>query len=201
MPFIQDRNDTPSRLEILYGKKFGRLFITSEYRRLKTKKSSRTQWFCLCSCGESVWVDSTKLKNNHTKSCGCLRIEECKKRTKKDYMSFKFQIFNTYKKDANKRNLSFELSFEDFCNYICSNCFYCDAEPSNKMKIKKRYFYYSGIDRVNNLNGYNLDNCVSCCRCCNISKRDMSIEKFVLWINRLYKNVKFNISDINKFMS
>lgn len=35
-----------------------------------SKKKKRTQWVCMCSCGEMTVVDVTNLKNGNTKSCG-----------------------------------------------------------------------------------------------------------------------------------
>lgn len=42
------------------------------------------QWLCECSCPEHnrIIVSGTSIKNGHTKSCGCLRIEKFIDRTK-----------------------------------------------------------------------------------------------------------------------
>lgn len=41
-------------------------------------ESSHAMWLCKCDCGESIILSSQKLRNGHTKSCGCLRKERLK---------------------------------------------------------------------------------------------------------------------------
>lgn len=52
----------------LTGQKFNRLLVLEYVGR----KKNRTMWKCKCNCGNEVIIDGTKLKNSHTKSCGCL---------------------------------------------------------------------------------------------------------------------------------
>jgi hypothetical protein len=51
----------------LTGKKFNHLTVIRYYGRGKYKHL----WECLCDCGNKKIVDSSCLKNNYTKSCGC----------------------------------------------------------------------------------------------------------------------------------
>jgi hypothetical protein len=55
----------------LTGKKFNRLTVICLYPR----KKSGTFWRCKCDCGKETIVNGGSLKNNHIKSCGCLRLE------------------------------------------------------------------------------------------------------------------------------
>lgn len=55
---------------------FGKLLV-SELSHIKNKK---TFWKCVCECGNITIVSADKLKNGHTKSCGCLRKELLRKR-------------------------------------------------------------------------------------------------------------------------
>lgn len=50
--------------------RFGRLLVLQE--DLSNKVSS---WICLCNCGKTVSVRSSHLRDNETKSCGCLAKE------------------------------------------------------------------------------------------------------------------------------
>src|SRR5271154_1381355 len=43
-------------------------------RRISKTAKSRTQWLCKCICGKETIVDSAKLRNGHTKSCGCAKL-------------------------------------------------------------------------------------------------------------------------------
>lgn len=55
----------------LTGLKFNRLTVISR----GPNKGSGAQWNCLCDCGNNIIIGTKKLKNGHTKSCGCLRKE------------------------------------------------------------------------------------------------------------------------------
>lgn len=51
------------------GKKFGRLLVI---RQLGFSPDGSVIWECLCDCGASINAVAFKLRNGHTKSCGCL---------------------------------------------------------------------------------------------------------------------------------
>jgi hypothetical protein len=53
------------------GKRFGRLIVVS----LSDNKGTSSVWNCLCDCGNEVIVLGAKLRNGHTQSCGCFRVE------------------------------------------------------------------------------------------------------------------------------
>jgi len=59
----------------LTGNKYNRLTVI---RRLDNKKRA-TIWLCRCDCGNRVDVFAQHLKNGHTKSCGCFKIEKVTK--------------------------------------------------------------------------------------------------------------------------
>ena len=53
----------------LIGQKFGKLTVESS---AGTNKWKHRLWECKCDCGNIVIVDTSRLRNGHTKSCGCL---------------------------------------------------------------------------------------------------------------------------------
>lgn len=57
----------------LIGKQFGKLKVI-EFGSWIGKNKVRT-WICECQCGKKIEVSRTHLRNNNTKSCGCLRFE------------------------------------------------------------------------------------------------------------------------------
>lgn len=61
------------RLNLL-GSQFGKLTVVREatYR-------DKTAWECQCECGNTVVVRTNRLRNNETRSCGCLRRETSSK--------------------------------------------------------------------------------------------------------------------------
>lgn len=58
------------------GKRFGRLIAVErvDYRRYPSG-GGLSIWRCVCDCGNIVDVTLCALKNNNTKSCGCLQKE------------------------------------------------------------------------------------------------------------------------------
>jgi hypothetical protein len=88
--------------------------------------------------------------------------------------SYKYQhsikgLFRMYKYSSQLRNLSFNLTLEEFAEIISVPCYYCG-------ELQKAF---NGVDRVNNNEGYTLKNCVSCCKMCNQLKRAYSRESFI----------------------
>lgn len=62
------------RLE-LTGQKFHRLTVLSLSEKQKQSKKRKTTWLCRCDCGKETNVVGSKLKNGHTRSCGCIGRE------------------------------------------------------------------------------------------------------------------------------
>lgn len=95
-------------------------------------------------------------------------------------------LYKNYKRNAENRGYSFDLSEEIFSTLINSQCFYCMVEPQQKYGK----LIYNGIDRMDNSIGYSHQNCIACCGICNSAKSNMSLEDFSNWIMRLYKSLK-----------
>lgn len=66
-----------SAFKDLTGIRFGKL--TAIKPNGKTKQNM-VLWLCKCDCGNEVTVRGTNLSQKRTKSCGCSRLEEIKKR-------------------------------------------------------------------------------------------------------------------------
>lgn len=80
--------------------------------------------------------------------------------------------FRDYAWRAARKNLEFEIIFEDFMRIICFPCAYC-GQPGY------------GIDRVDSSQGYTLHNVVSCCSICNFMKLDYSVEEFIEHVHKI----------------
>lgn len=61
----------------LVGNRYGRLTVI----RYAGSGVSGARWVCRCDCGNITEVASFSLRNGETKSCGCLRRENFKKKT------------------------------------------------------------------------------------------------------------------------
>jgi len=86
-------------------------------------------------------------------------------------------LYSFYRNSANKRNINFDLSIDDFKNLTPSTCYYCE-QPSN------------GIDRWNSDIGYIKDNCVPCCGKCNWLKNNTPPKEFISLIEKIYNSLK-----------
>ena len=89
--------------------------------------------------------------------------------------------FRHYKKDAKKRGLIFELTYNEFLKLINGVCYYCGGNGY-------------GIDRLDSSFGYLKDNVVPCCSVCNRMKytytEDEFIEKCIKIVNfKLHKKI------------
>lgn len=80
-----------------------------------------------------------------------------------------------YKKDANKRNKTWNLQDNYAKELMVKPCHYC-GELYNKL---------NGIDRLNNDIGYEEGNVVSCCSECNFSKHTSNKEDFIEHAKRI----------------
>jgi hypothetical protein len=64
-----------SRFIDLTNQRFGRLIVLRQNGR---SKGNSVLWLCQCDCGKQRTVASPDLRSNHTRSCGCLNIDQLK---------------------------------------------------------------------------------------------------------------------------
>ena len=122
-----------------------------------------------------------KLKN----ICPKCMIEEKKSQIKDELTKFdkpwlrykgsksRWIIYQISQKRSHLKNKEWKLTNIEAAKLITSPCFYCG-----------RKFDSIGIDRVKNELGYFSSNCVSCCCYCNNAKSNLSLNNFIIWINR-----------------
>ena len=93
--------------EDLVGLQFGRLTV-KHYSHTSNKKAF---WFCECSCGGSIIVDTQSLKRKTTSSCGCLisRGEE-QIRTILNNLQIPYSTQQTFPDLKDKNLLRFDFS-------------------------------------------------------------------------------------------
>lgn len=170
-----------------------------------TKNSAGSYLFLArCECGTEKHTRALHVLSGRSKSCGCYAFEGKAHRKPAGHAGLTSVLIG-YKKNAESRGYSFNLSREHFTTISQMNCFYCGTEPANKCapyasSYKKSLlgqeakehasFTYNGIDRRNNNLGYSLDNCVACCKICNFAKNTMSENEFISWINKVYTHVR-----------
>lgn len=91
-----------------------------------------------------------------------LMERECSKKTERRIIR--------YQKDAREQKLSFELSYEQFCEMTQQVCYYCGI-------IQEEGF--NGIERKIRNIGFTVDNTVPCCTMCNDLKHALSEDVFL----------------------
>jgi hypothetical protein len=166
----------------LIGSRFGRLLVIE---RKENDTYYRPRWLVRCDCGKEFETLGNALTSGNTKSCGCFRIDYVtannKARALPSGESCFNHLFKNYKHEADRRNLSFELTEEQFRALTKRSCFYCGNEPERKFEVEGRNgpYIYNGIDRWDNLLGYTELNSVPCCGTCNWMKHAQSAKDFI----------------------
>lgn len=101
----------------------------------------------------------------------------CKKCNSKRQEKYRQEnLYKAYKRDANKRGMSFNMSESTFERITSKNCFYCGQAP----------YIRNGIDRKDNELGYDLDNIVPCCKMCNRMKNIFHHDDFINQCAKIY---------------
>ncbi len=156
--------------------RFGMLTVLS-WR--KGAKNVHPTAMCQCDCGKTQVVRKTHLVRGERASCRhCSWANAWVTRPRVTLQQRNAaDAFSVYKINAKRKKLMFDLLRDQFIALVTSSCFYCGLTPEGNR--------VNGVDRMNNLEGYTRDNSVACCSACNYSKRDMSIDQFLSWVNRI----------------
>lgn len=120
-----------NRFKDLIGQKFGRLTVV---RKTDGRNNKNIIWECLCDCGNVCYISSQCLQNGDTKSCGCLKKEQCSRigKTKKiDLTGQKFGRLTVIKESDRIKNRVVWL-----CRCDCGNEKNVVAEHLTSGKVK-----------------------------------------------------------------
>ncbi len=137
----------------LINKTFCRLKVVSRAEN----RFCKTRWTCVCECGKQITVFGVDLVRGHTKSCGCLKIDNQKKRLTTHNKS-KSPVYAVWvvmlQRCENKKNKDFKYYgargikvCEDWHKF---ENFYADMGTPEKGLT---------LDRIDNNGGYNKLNC------------------------------------------
>lgn len=171
----------------LTGQTFGRLTVVSYGGR---NKHGQNVWNCTCMCGASHTVLGFILRRGESKSCGCLQIESRRKMLGEAAYN---TLLRNYKRNAEDRGLTWDLTELEFRLLTKGCCNYCGSLPSQTQKPNSKtggVYLYNGIDRVNSSTGYSKQNCVSCCGPCNKMKWDLTHSEFISQIQKILSHAK-----------
>jgi hypothetical protein len=148
-------------LEMMVNQNFSRLTVIS-----KVNGGGVSRFLCKCACGNTKVIDGFKLRNGHTKSCGCLMRETASQRMKKHGLSntrlhtiWGGMIGRTSSQNKDKwglyvgRGISVCEKWKNFIN------FYNDMLPSYQYASNIYGEKNISLDRINNNGNYCKKNC------------------------------------------
>jgi hypothetical protein len=147
-------------------------------------RSSSRHFFDLfvCQCGQIL------RRRVKAKTIFCTSCREIP--TKFDAMKAINKIYNNYQISAWERQLSFEISLQEFSELVLSSCTYCGGDFSNTLKRPYGEFKYNGVDRIDSSIGYKISNLATACKHCNFAKNNRSTQEFISWAQRVVEHTK-----------
>ena len=147
---------------------------------------------CVACCSMCNYMKGTLSKSNFFQ-----RIEHILtflgfiqgKLFEESFRNYKSCSYDNYVHRAQKKNICFELSKEDFNRIKSGICYLCGK--TNTMQHK------NGIDRVNNSLGYTLDNCKPCCGGCNYMKKNFVLDSLFSKLQKVFNHQQSKLSNID----
>jgi hypothetical protein len=132
-----------------------------------------------CTCcdepkDEKEFYSKGKSKSGKTRRESVCKI--CSKVYRKVIRAKPESRYVDFKRSAKRRNLSFELSFEEFLTFENKPCRYCGQGV-----------YPMSLDRIDNDLGYVIDNVDSCCFRCNSLKHVFDEKEFLNHVVAIYE--------------
>lgn len=129
------------RVVDLTGQKFNKLTVVKRVSdHIQPSGQHSTMWLCRCDCGNEVVVRGSHLKNEKTKSCGCLHGENLEKygKNNKKYNTYdltgKYGIGYTSKGEEFYFDLEDYDKIKDYCWLINSYGYVVTSEAGNNKK-------------------------------------------------------------------
>ena len=191
------------------GIKFSKLVIMADLNQ--SDNLQRRLVLCVCDCGTSCIKPYCNLLNKTDKCCGCSLISSLKRQSGTVAWN---KLYKSYRDGAARRNLEFQLTYQEFKDICQQNCYYCNALPrkynpyintkTNEIRIKTvkpehihlSEIFSNGIDRKNNV-GYIRENCIPCCKKCNFAKGSLTFEEFIQLIKNIANNLQIGYNHDN----
>lgn len=196
------------RSDISPGDIFGKLTVIEKSDQ--KDQFGAAYFLCICDCGIKKIVRRANLKNNHTRSCGCLykeikRAEEFSTKAPGE-TSFNtlYRVLKQHAKKRSKERSILSITPAEHKEIITQNCHYCGVGPKmfnpyaksdgsiGKVRVgcqetvNRASIYVNSIDRIDSNLGYILLNCVPCCFMCNRMKTDFRKEEFLDQIEKIH---------------
>lgn len=153
------------RIKDLTGKKFNKLLVKGYIGK---NDKNQALWLCMCECEKYIVVNTSSLKNGHTKSCGCLKSELTIQRNKTNvhikHGKARTRIYRIYQ---GMKERCYNKNNERYKNYGKRGIIICD-EWLNKENGFINFYNWAmnngytdelTIDRINVDSNYEPNNC------------------------------------------
>lgn len=143
-----------SEVAIPIGTRFSRLTVTQELPR---NVQGKRRLVCQCVCGNTTTVELYNLTGGNTRSCGCLRIDTTRARSKTHGRS-KSKIYKLWHRILDR---CYDSNSKDFQNYGGRGIKVCDRwrQFENFLADMGDRPHGKTLDRRNNALGYSPENC------------------------------------------
>jgi hypothetical protein len=146
----------------LVGTRFGKLVVVSDEGNNRFGQSA---WKCVCDCGGSTVTSGVNLRNNHSRSCGCIRDTELAARrlthgatSQREPVAFEPEYKIWMSMHARCKKLS-DSRYGGRGITVCSNWSGKDGYANFIKDMGSRPDPSMSIDRINNEHGYSPENC------------------------------------------
>ena len=168
-------------------KKFSRLLVLKK----ADKKNNKMRWLCKCDCGKELIVDGTKLRNGHTKSCGCLQKDTIRQMRK----THGYSRTPLYVRWTGIKQRCLNENHTSYDRYggrgitICEE--WLDYAVFKEWAERNSFEPELELDRIDNNKGYEPDNCRWVSKKVNSQNRDSAVmlgrDKLTTTIKKLSK--------------
>ena len=156
----------------LTGQTFGDLSVVRPADNIVFRSSSQTAWLCDCSCGKNVVVATSWLKSGIKWNCGCKNFTKPHKNVLSNSTDSSWKgLFSRMRNAARKRNIYWDLAFDEWLGLVQMPCVWCGVQPFEQYNVAiskngntqrkhltnavvNGWIKYNGIDRQDSTIGY-----------------------------------------------
>ena len=168
----------------LAGRRNGKILVTDEYYKSKSKNY---YWKCKCDCGKEKYIFAGSIASGRTKSCGCdLKKPGELNNQWSGYKELSGTKWGTIRRNAEKRNLNFEISIKDAYDLLLSQNNLCKLSGI-EISLKDGT---ASLDRIDSSRGYTIDNLQWTHIIINKMKSDLNQDDFIKMCNLISEDLK-----------